>query len=141
MIRHTAGIGEIVEDVDQAAEFYRSVGLEVKVENGYGVVELAGLAHFGLWSRADAAESTYGSRDAVDRVPLGFTVGFEVDSVDDAARAFESVELRGAVTEPWGQRTFRFRSPSGALCEITETPWARELATDVTTKKSETASP
>jgi hypothetical protein len=29
--------------------------------------------------------------------------------------------------EPWGQRTARFLSPSGMLCEISETPWARTL--------------
>ncbi len=137
MIRHLAGLGEIVEDVDKAAEFYRGLGLEVNVENGYGVVQIPGIMHFGLWGRADAAESTLGSRDRADELQLGFNIGIEVDSVDEAAPAFESVLLRGAEDEPWGQRTLRFRSPSGALCEIAETPWARELETNVTGKGSE----
>ncbi len=139
MIRHVAGIGEIVEDVEVAAEFYRSLGLEVKIDNGYGVVEVPGIMHFGLWARADAAESTFGSRDEIDRIPLGFTLGLEVDSVDDAAAAFGDATLRGAQDEPWGQRTLRFRSPSGAVCEIAETPWARELGSNVSAKASQDA--
>jgi hypothetical protein len=139
MIRHIAGIAEIVEDVETAAEFYRGLGLEVKIENGYGVVEVDGVMHFGLWGRADAAESTFGSRDAIDRVPLGLTLGFEVDSVDDAAPRFSSVAMSEPHDEPWGQRTMRFSSPSGALCEIAETSWARELATNVSAKTSEPA--
>src|SRR5688572_6081220 len=120
MIRHVAGIGEIVEDVEAAAEFYRGLGLEVNVENGYGVVQIPGVMHFGLWGRADCAESTLGSRDKADQIPLGFNLGLEVDSVDEAAPMFEKVLLRGARDEEWGQRTLRFRSPSGALCEIAE---------------------
>ncbi len=140
MIRHVAGIAEIVEDVDAAVSFYEGLGLSVeRLMPGYAVVEVAGVLHFGLWSRRDAAESTYGDAGATDRVPLGFTLGFEVDSVDDAADSFGAVTLRGAHNEPWGQRTLRFRSPSGALCEIAETPPARELATNVTPKATEAA--
>jgi catechol 2,3-dioxygenase-like lactoylglutathione lyase family enzyme len=139
MIRHVAGFGEIVEDVDQAAEFYRGLGLEVKVENGYGVVEVPGVMHFGLWARRDAAQSTFGSADDAERIPLGFSLGFEVDSVDGMAEQLGTIALGEAHDEPWGQRVQRFRSPSGAVCEITETSWARELETNVTAKSTEAA--
>lgn len=139
MIRHISGIAEVVEDVEKAAEFYRGLGLQVKVEDGYGVVEVPGVMHFGLWGRADAAESTFGSRDAVEKVQLGFNIGFEVDSVDADAAMVGDVQLRGAHDEPWGQRTLRYRSPSGALCEIAETSWARELETNVTAKQKQDA--
>jgi catechol 2,3-dioxygenase-like lactoylglutathione lyase family enzyme len=139
MIRHVAGFAEIVEDVDQAADFYRGLGLEVKVENGYGAVEVPGTMHFGLWSRADAAESTFGSKDAADRIPLGFTIGLEVDSVDAMAEPLGAVVVNEPKDEPWGQRTLRYRSPSGAICEVAETSWARDLETNVSAKSAENA--
>ena len=77
--------------------------------------------------RAHAARST---GVAPERIPLGFTVGFEVDAVDGAS---ERLAARGTPLlqpphdEPWGQRTARFLSPSGMLCEMAESPWAREL--------------
>ena len=36
--------------------------------------------------------------------------------------------LQAPRTEDWGQTTSRFLSPSGALCGVAETPWARELS-------------
>lgn len=139
MIRHVAGFAEIVEDVEVAAAFYRSLGLEVKVDNGYGVVEVPGTLHFGLWARRDAAEMTFGSADATDKVPLGFSVGFEVDSVDDSVQKLGAVVLNQPKDEPWGQRTLRFRTPSGVVSEVAETPWARELETNVTPRSNEPA--
>jgi catechol 2,3-dioxygenase-like lactoylglutathione lyase family enzyme len=139
VIRHVAGFGEVVEDVDAAAEFYRSLGLEVKVENGYGVVEVPGVMHYGLWSRRDAAESIYGSPDATDRVPLGFLLGLEVDSVDGMKEPLGEVVVGEPRDEPWGQRVMRFRTPSGALAEVSETSWARELETNVSAKATEPA--
>lgn len=136
MIRHLASVAEIVEDVDAAVAFYEGLGLAVKREApGYAVIEnLPGVLHFGIWSRADAAESTFGSREAADRVPLGFSVGFEVDDVDRAGEQAGAPVLRAAADEPWGQRTLRFSSPSGAVAEFSAAPWARELATNVTPK-------
>ena len=133
MIRHVAGVAEVVEDVETAANFYRGLGLEVKVEDGYGAVDVPGVMHFGLWNRADAAEATFGSRDATDRVPLGFTIGFEVDSVDESAKTIETVNQ--PKDEPWGQRVVRFLTPSGVVSEFSETSWARELATNVSAKQ------
>lgn len=138
MIRHCAGLAEIVDDVDAAAGFYKGLGLEVKVENGYGVVELPGVLHFGLWSRKDAAAHTLGSADDADKVKLGFSIGFEVDSVDNAVGSVDPIgDVRD---EPWGQRVVRFLTPSGSMSEFCETSWARELATNVAAKQSETAS-
>lgn len=109
MIRHVASIAEIVEDLSAAVSF-------------------GGVLHFGLWERAHAARST-GVRP--EHIPLGFTLGFEVDSVDGAAAALGTrgvALLQPPHDEPWGQRTARFLSPSGMLCEVAESPWARTLA-------------
>ena len=139
MIRHLSGIAEIVEDVDAAAAFYEGLGLKVErpmPDAGYAVVEVPGVLHFGLWDRRACAESTFGSQEAVDEVRLGFTIGLEVDDVDEAGNSFTGTVLRGAADEPWGQRTLRFASPSGAICEFSATPEARELETNVTTKST-----
>ena len=86
MIRHISAIAEVVDDVDAAVEFYRDVlGLTVDHQpgGGYATVEIPGTLHFSVWSRSAAAEATYGDKAAVDRIPLGFSVEFEVDSVTD----------------------------------------------------------
>ena len=132
MIRHFAGVAEIVEDFEAAIQFYRdTLGLEVEsLSEGYATATVPGVLHFGIWSRAEAAEATYGSPDAAERVPLGFTIAFEVDEVTEAAQHLnnEAVEVvQPTKTEPWGQVTSRFITPSGALCEIAETPWARRI--------------
>ena len=138
MIRHVSGIAEIVEDLPAAIEFYRGLGLTVN-EAGpdYAIAELGGVLHFGIWNRPHAAESTYGSRDAAERVPLGFCLALEVDDVEGAGKAIGGAVQRGAKDEDWGQRTLRYQSPSGALCEVCETPESRELATNVTGKAAE----
>ena len=132
MLRHLASIAEVVEDVDTAVHFYRDIlGLEVEVHNeGYADVTVPGTLHFGIWSRAEAAKATYGNPEAADRVPLGFTIGFEVDAVATAEKrlADAGIEvLQPAKTEPWEQVTSRFLTPGGSFCEIAETPWARSI--------------
>ena len=135
MIRHLAGIAEIVDDLEAAVSFYRDdLGLEVddSVSADYASVKVPGVIHFGLWSRAAAAEATYGDRTAVDRVTPGLTIEFEVDDVSAASQTLESRGiqlLHGPKAEPWGQTTARFSLPSGALCGIAETPWARRVDT------------
>jgi catechol 2,3-dioxygenase-like lactoylglutathione lyase family enzyme len=130
MIRHLAGVAEIVEDLEAAIRFYReTLGLEVEPmeTGGYANVKIGGALHYGLWERAHAATAV---GVPVDQVPLGFTLGFEVDQVDGACKALgeRGVPLvQAAKDEPWGQRTARFLSPSGMLCEVSETPWARTL--------------
>jgi catechol 2,3-dioxygenase-like lactoylglutathione lyase family enzyme len=133
MIRHIAGVGEIVDDVDAAVAFYRDVlGLEVEYDgNGdYADVKVSGIAHYGLWSRQRAAESIYGEGASADQVPLGFAMGFEVDTVEEAAKIATERGLtliQQPKTEPWGQVTARFILPSGLVGEFSETPWARQL--------------
>ena len=136
MIRHVAGIAEIVGNLDEAVNFYRDVlGLKVEANNDrYALVSISGVIHFGLWSRAAAAEATFGDPAAIDRIPLGFTLGLEVDSVEEASRNLASSSAKLAQSpkkEPWGQITSRFFSPSGALCEFSETPGARLIAQDL----------
>src|SRR5258708_38744598 len=76
MIRHMAGLAEVVEDVDAAVAFYRGLGLTVNQDGpDYAVAEVPGTLHFGIWSRPSAAESTYGSRHAGDPGPLGVVLG------------------------------------------------------------------
>ena len=134
MIRHMASIGEIVDDMAAAVAFYRDVlGLEVEWNEGtgYTTAKVAGAMHFGIWSREAAAEATLGDKEAASRIPLGFTVEFEVDEVQAAADTLESKGwkvLQAPRTEDWGQTTSRFLSPSGALCGVAETPWARDLS-------------
>ena len=134
MVRHIAGIAEIVEDMDAAVRFYRDVlGLEVEHEpgSGYGTVNVSGILHFGLWLRSEAANATFGDASAVERIPLGFSVGFEVDAVEDESRSMSAKGLTLAQepkTESWGQKTSRFFTASGALCEVSETPWARRIS-------------
>lgn len=133
MIRHVAGIGEIVDDMDTAVKFYRdTLGLPVNYEQGssYAEVEIPGILHFAIWSRAHAAETILGDSGAVDRIPLGFTVGFEVDAVEPSSQTIKDSGWQieqAPKKEPWGQVTSRFFSSSGALCEVSETPWARQI--------------
>lgn len=135
MIRHVAGVGEIVEDVDAAVAFYRDVlGLEVEYdgEGAYADVKVSGIAHYGLWDRRAAAESILGDRALADQVPLGFALGFEVDAVDADSTTAEQRGLaliQQPKTEPWGQVVSRFLLPSGLVGEFSETPWARTLDT------------
>ena len=132
MLRHLASIGEVVEDVDAAVRFYRDIlGLEVEIYNeGYADVTVPGTLHFGIWSRVEAAKATYGSPEAAERVPLGFTIGFEVDEVAAAEKrlADAGIEVvQPTKAEPWKQVTSRFLTPGGSFCEIAETPWARSI--------------
>ena len=132
MLRHLASIAEVVEDVDAAVRFYQDIlGLEVEVHNeGYADVTVRGTLHFGIWSRAEAAKATYGSPEAADRVPLGFTIGFEVDDVATAEKHLTDAGIevvQPTKTEPWEQVTSRFLTPGGSFCEIAETPWARSI--------------
>lgn len=129
MIRFVAGLAEIVEDLEAAIDYYRErLGLEVdRTEGlGYAEVRIGGINHFGIWERSDAAEATLGDRARASEIPLGFLVGYEVDEVGAAIERIGDA-LQARQEEPWGQVTARFIGPSGALFEVSETPWAREL--------------
>ena len=137
MIRHLASIAEVVDDFDAAIRFYRHVlGLTVepKPDGNYANVIVGGVLHFAIWRRSHAAQIIFGDEKAMERVPLGFTVGFEVDSVHASERQLEKSDaamVQASHVEPWGQRTSRFTTPSGAICEFAESPWARVLRTQV----------
>ncbi len=137
MIRHVAGVAEVVDDIDAAVRFYREeLGLEVSHESGesYATVSVSGIAHFGIWLRSRAAELVFGDSSQTARIPLGVSIGFEVDSVKDAESSLRSSKVavvQGLKLEPWGQQTARFLSPSGALCEASETPAARQISSDI----------
>jgi catechol 2,3-dioxygenase-like lactoylglutathione lyase family enzyme len=143
MIRHISGIAEIVDDVEAAAKFYRDVlGLKVKYEmgSGYALVEMDGVLHFGIWGRAEAAKVVFGNENELDKVPLGFTVGFEVDSASDASQSIVGKGWPVAQQEKkesWGQVTSRFYSSSGALCEFSETPGARKIIQPMKTSEGD----
>jgi predicted enzyme related to lactoylglutathione lyase len=133
MFRHVAGIAEIVEDIEAAVTFYRNV-FQLVVEHeegsGYADVKISGVLHFGIWSRTRAAEVIYGDDQAVERVPLGFTIGFEVDDVHKVSEVLRSRMgrmIQAPKDETWGQRTSRFLSISGSLFELSETPDARKI--------------
>jgi len=137
MLRHLAGVAEIVDDVNVALAFYRdTLGLEVKQQVGddYAVVAVPGVLHFGIWNRTHAALATFGNRDAADRIPLGFTLEFEVDNLE---RAADEVAAGGCEVvqpphvEPWGQKTCRAIALGGGLLGFAETPWARDLKQQV----------
>lgn len=137
MIRHLASIAEVVDDFDAAVRFYRDVlGLTVepKPDLNYANVIVGGVLHFAIWRRSHAAQIIFGDEKAMERVPLGFTVGFEVDSVQASELQLGKsggAVVQGSHLEPWGQHTSRFTTPSGAICEFSESPWARSLRTQV----------
>ncbi|MDP6445590.1 MAG: VOC family protein [Pirellulaceae bacterium] len=134
MLRHIAGLAEIVEDVNEALAFYRDVlGLTVEKQDGddYAMLSVPGVLHFGIWNRGHAAESVFGGREHADRIPLGFTLEFEADDIQDAAQCIADAGgdiAQGPREEPWGQKTFRMLSPGGGLLGFAETPWARNIS-------------
>ena len=135
VIRHMASIGEIVDDMADRGRVLpgrarTGGGMELKAPDTQPP-RSPGAMHFGIWSREAAAEATLGDKEAASRIPLGFTVEFEVNEVQAASSTLESKGwkvLQAPRTEDWGQTTSRFLSPSGALCGVAETPWARELS-------------
>ena len=129
MIRFVAGLAEVVDDLEAAITYYRDqLGLTVEPMEGlgYAEVKVAGISHFGIWQRSAAAQATLGDAERAAEIPLGFSVGFEVDEVATAARRIGDA-IQDPQEEPWGQTTARFLGPSGAMFEVSETPWAREL--------------
>ena len=146
MLRHVAGLAEIVEDVNEALAFYRDVlGLTVEKQEGddYAMLSVPGVLHFGIWNRGHAAESVFGNREHADRIPLGFTLEFEADDVTDAARSIAGAGrqiLQAPRDEPWGQKTFRMLSPGGSLLGFAETPWARRITQQIEAADSDVES-
>lgn len=143
MIRHISAIAEIVEDVDAAVDFYRNtLGFKVEHEpgSGYAILDIPGVLHFGIWGREQAALTILGENANRDQIPLGFTIGFEVDLVEGDTKVAQDKGLtfiQPIKKENWGQTTSRFLTPSGALCEFSETPWARKIIQSMEVEKNE----
>lgn len=136
VIRHLAGVYEVVEDIEATVAFYRDViGTAVEFEPGgvYAHANLPGVLHFGVWERGAAAEAVFGAGAAAERVSLGFHLGFEVANLAVATARLRSNGATvdaGPVTAPSGQMVSRVVLPSGSLADLLETPWAREMTRD-----------
>lgn len=143
MVRHFAGLAEIVEDVETAVHFYRDViGATVHHKPGesYATIDLPGILHYGIWSRQAAALSLYGSADEADNVPLGIILSFEVDSVEQESQRLEGdgiTLLQKPQKEQWGQITARLLTTSRTLVELVETPNARIITQQIKTEGAE----
>ena len=132
-IRRVAGITEVVENFASTVSLYTDVlGLSVDTlsEGAYATLDIHGVLQYGIWSREAAEEATFGNSHASDRIPLGFTVGFEVDDVGETYGKLSATGTNfehSPRMEPWKQVTSHFMSKSGALCELSSTPWARSI--------------
>jgi catechol 2,3-dioxygenase-like lactoylglutathione lyase family enzyme len=144
MVRHLAGVAEIVEDVPAAVAFYRdTLGFTVKQQMGddYVVFVVPGILHFGVWSRAAAAAAVFGDPAAADSVPLGFHLEFEVDDLEQTGKqigASQCVLVQEPHEEPWGQKTCRAIAPGGGLLGFAITPWGRRITQQVQAGPSDT---
>ena len=143
MLRHIAGLAEIVEDINEAITFYCEVlGLKVEKRDGddYAVLSAPGVLHFGIWNRSHAAECVYGDRNQADRIPLGYTLEFEAENIKSAESQVSDAghEITQHLREePWGQKTFRMISPGGSILGFAETPWARRMTQSAETSADE----
>ena len=118
-VRFVAGFTPIVDTVEEGRRFWGEVlSLPLLIpdpERNYTEVEIAGLKHFGLWTLADAAKSTFGKDvwpDDVTRPQA--TVELEVDDVEAAVEELRAKGLKilqGTRMEEWGQTTARLLSP------------------------------
>lgn len=88
--------------------------------------QIPGVAHFGVWPLAEAAESCFGTTTwPADRaIPQA---SFEYLVPDVAAAAAELAAagyqlLHGARTEPWGQTVARLQAPSGVIVGVCTLP-------------------
>jgi catechol 2,3-dioxygenase-like lactoylglutathione lyase family enzyme len=131
-VRFVAGVSPIVPDAETARRFYGDgLSLSIKAEPGtdYAVAEVDGVKHFGLWTLADAARSTFGVDEWPADVPRPqATIELEVDDVEAAVTELKAkglTLLQEPRTEPWGQTTARLLSPEGLLIGITYTPALR----------------
>jgi catechol 2,3-dioxygenase-like lactoylglutathione lyase family enzyme len=132
-VRFVAGVSPIVESAPSARRFYgEQLGLPVQAEPGsdYTEVTMDGLKHFGLWTLADAARSTFGRDQWPESIARPqATIELEVDDVPAAVdelreRGLEVVQATRL--ESWGQTTARLLSPEGLLIGITYSPALRD---------------
>ena len=137
MIRHFAGVAEIVEDVNAALAFYRdTLGFEVKQQMGddYAVVAVPGILHFGIWNRAHAALAIFGTprRGGPHSARLHDRIrSRRRRSRGEAGRRGGLDVVQPPHMEPWGQKTCRAIALGGGVVGFAETPWGRTLKQQV----------
>ena len=133
-VQFLAGLGPLVRDPQGSLAFYRDVlGIPLVGDDYVAADNWAGTRHFGQWTRADASESIFGTRDWPADVPVPqVNLEFDVESpeaVEAAAREIEAAGyplLTGPKIEAWGQTVIRLLGPEGHLVSITYTPWQHE---------------
>jgi len=99
----------------QAAEFYRSLGLEVVMDHGW-IVTLADPAD-------PTRQLSLMSRDAT--APVDPVVSIEVDDVDaahDATRTVGFTIIHPLTDEEWGVRRFFFADADGNVVNVLGDP-------------------
>ena len=131
-----AGFGPIVRDPAASRKFYsQALGLPFKEDaNGYlHTGELDGVKHFALWPLAQAAESSFGTDQWPDHLPVPQAwIEFDVANIETVTAELKSQGYPGAPglvamrTEPWGQIVTRLLGPEGLLVGITHTPEMRK---------------
>ncbi len=91
---------------------------------------LDGVKAFALWPLAQAAQSTFGTDEWPDELPVPQAwLEFDVASRQAVADAADELRAAGhrilvdAHDEPWGQTTARLLSPEGLLIGVAYTPW------------------
>ena len=131
-----AGFGPITTDPATSRAFWGGhLGLPIAeiAPEYWGTDDLDGVRAFAIWPLADAAESTFGTREWPPDLPTP-TTWMELDlespeAVDAAAAEMEASGhrlLKQAGMEPWGQTTARLLSPEGLLLGLTFTPWMHQ---------------
>jgi hypothetical protein len=131
-ILFVAGFAPIVDDMEASKRLYiEGLQLPLPADAEYPSTDaLGGVKHFGLWSRAMAAQSCFGMDEWPSDVPLPqATIEFEVADVAAAAAELEGKGhrlLHPARTEPWKQIVARLLSPEGLLVGLSYTPWLHD---------------
>ena len=132
-IRFVAGFGPIGTADSQSIDFWsETLGIEFdEPAPGYRTSDsLDGVKAFAIWPLHQAAESTFGTQEWPDRLPVPQAwIEFDVESPTAVAAAAAELAggghtlLKEAGEEPWGQWTARLQSPEGLLVGISYTPW------------------
>lgn len=131
-----AGFGPITADPTTSRAFWGGhLGLPIAeiAPEYWGTDDLDGVNAFAIWPLADAAESTFGTREWPADLPTPTTwMELDLENPEAVVAAAAEMEASGhrllkqAGMEPWGQTTARLLSPEGLLLGLTFTPWMHE---------------
>lgn len=140
-ISFVAGFGPVTRDGEAARAFWGDglgIALEEPVPGYLTNDDLEGVKAFALWPLAQAAESTFGSPQWPDEVPVPQAwLELDLPSVEAVPDAVAELAAKGhrvlkeTTTEPWGQTTARLLSPEGLLVGVTCTPWMHRLCSSL----------